>query len=93
MFVFFKLFLVLSFESLIQLWFYGKRCYLTYFVLPRKFSNDVERQVQVSTFFFSLVNYRRIYSVHLKNLCFSEDVLFYPENEVMAFPKIKIKWD
>ena len=43
--------------------------------------------------FFSLVNYRRIYSVYLKNLCFAEDVLFYPENEVMAFPKIEIKWD
>ena len=24
---------------------------------------------------------------------FVEDVLFYPWNEVMAFPKIKIKWD
>ena len=44
-------------------------------------------------FFFSSVNYRRIYSVHLKNLRFAEDVLFYPKNEVMAFPKIKIKWD
>ena len=36
--------------------------------------------------FFSSVNYRRIYSVHLKNLGFAEDVLFYPKNEVMAFP-------
>ena len=44
-------------------------------------------------FFFSSVNYRRIYSVHLKNLRFAEDVLFYPKNEVMAFPKIEIKWD
>ena len=44
-------------------------------------------------FFFSSVNYRRIYSVHLKNLRFAEDVLFYPKNEVMAFPKIKIKWN
>ena len=43
--------------------------------------------------FFSSVNYRRIYSIHLKNLRFAEDVLFYPKNEVMAFPKIKIKWD
>ena len=93
MFVFFKLFLVLSFESLIQSWCYGKRSYLTYFVLPRKFSNDVERREQVSTFFFSSVNYRRIYSVHLKNLRFAEDVLFYPKNEVMVFLKIKIKWD
>ena len=44
-------------------------------------------------FFFYSVNYRRIYSIHLKNLRFAEDVLFYPKNEVMAFPKIKIKWD
>ncbi|RMX37682.1 hypothetical protein pdam_00004305, partial [Pocillopora damicornis] len=28
------------------------------------------------------VNYRRIYSVHLKNLRFAEDVLFYPKNEI-----------
>ena len=28
----------------------------------------------------------------LKNR-FVEDVLFYPKNEVMAFPKIDIKWD
>ena len=40
-------------------------------------------------FFFS-VNYRRIYSIHLKNLCFAEDVLFYLKNEVVAFPKIEI---
>ena len=45
------------------------------------------------SFFFSSVNYRRIYSIYLKNLRFAEDVLFYPKNEVMAFPKIKIKWD
>ena len=63
----------------------------TSFVLPGKFSNDVEQRAQVSTFFFSSVNYRKIYSVHLKNLRFAEDVLFYPKNEVMAFPKIKIK--
>ena len=43
--------------------------------------------------FFSLVNYRRIYSIDLENLRLAEDVLFYPKNEVMAFPKIKIKWD
>ena len=93
MFVFFKFFLVLSFESLIQSWCYEKRSYLTYFVLPGKFFNDVERRAQVSTFFFSSANYRRIYSIHLKNLLLAEDVLFYPKNEVMAFPKIKIKWD
>ena len=43
--------------------------------------------------FFPSVNYRRIFSIHLKNSRFVEDVLFYPENEVMAFPKIEIKWD
>ena len=47
----FELFIVLSFESLIQSWCYGKRSYLTYLVLPRKFSSDVERRAQVSTFF------------------------------------------
>ena len=93
MFVFFKLFLILSSESLIQSWCYGKRSNLTYFVLPRKFLNEGERRAQVSTFFFSSVNCRRIYSIYLKNLRFAEDVLFYPKNEVMAFPKIKIKWD
>ena len=43
--------------------------------------------------FFPSVNYRRIFSIHLKNSHFVEDVLFYPENGVMAFPKIEIKWD
>ena len=38
-------------ECLIQSWCNGKTSYLTYFVLPRKFSNDGERQAQVSTFF------------------------------------------
>ena len=43
--------------------------------------------------FFSTVNYRRIYFIYLKNLRFAEEVSFYPKNEVMAFPKIKMKWD
>ena len=73
-------------------WCYGKRSYLTYFVLPWKFSNDGERCAQVSIFFFSLVNYRRSYSIHLKKSRFAKDVLAYPKNEVMAFPKIEIKW-
>ena len=50
----------------------------------------------VSKFFIILssVNYRKAYVIHLKKKsCFVEDVLFYPKNEVMAFPKIKIKWD
>ena len=91
MFVFFKLFLVLSFESLIQSWCYGKRSYLTYFVLPRKFSNDVERRAQVSTF-FPLQLIIAGYTLFIWKI-FAEDVLFYSKNEVMAFPKIKIKWD
>ena len=41
--------------------------------------------------FFPSVNYRRIFSIHLKNSRFVKDVLFYPENGVMAFPKIEIK--
>ena len=92
MFVFFKLFLVLSFESLIQSWCYGKRSYLTYFVLPRKFSNDVERREQVSTI-FSLQLISQDLLCLFEKLRFAEDVLFYPKNQVMAFPKIKIKWD
>ena len=44
-------------------------------------------------FFFSPVNYRRIYSIHLNNSRSAEDVLVYPKNEVMAFPKIEINWD
>ena len=41
--------------------------------------------------FFSSVNYRRIYTMHLKGSRFVEDVLFYLKNEVAAFPKIEIK--
>ena len=43
-------------------------------------------------FFFSSVDYRRSYSIHLKKSRLAEDVLVYPKNEVMAFPKIEIKW-
>ena len=39
--------------------------------------------------FLSSVNYRRIYSVHLKKSRFVEEVLFWPKNEVVAFPKLK----
>ena len=42
-------------------------------------------------FFFSSVDYRRSYSIHLKKSRLAEDVLVYPKNEVMAFPKIEIK--
>ena len=38
---------------------------------------------------FLIFSLRRIYFIYLKNLRFAEDVLFYPKNEVMAFPKFK----
>ena len=51
------------------------------------------RTVRASfNFFFSSVNYRRSYSIHLKKSRLAEDVLVYPKNEVMAFPKVEIKW-
>ena len=65
--------LCLSFESLLQSWCYGKISNLTYFGLPGKFSNDVERWAQVLLYF------------HFKNLHFAENMLFYPKNDVMAF--------
>ena len=65
--------LCLSFESLLQSWCYGKISNFTYFGLPGKFSNDVERWAQVLLYF------------HLKNLHFAENMLFYPKNDVMAF--------
>ena len=43
--------------------------------------------------FGSSLNYRSVYFIHLIKSCFVEDVLFYSKNEVMAFPKIEIKWD
>ena len=45
------------------------------------------------SFFSYSVNYRRIYTMHLKESRFVEDVFFYLKNEVAAFPKIEIKWD
>ena len=56
------------------------------------FSNDSERREQVSVA-FSSVNYRRVYSIHLKKSHFIEDVFFYLKNEVMASPKIEITRD
>ena len=35
-------------------------------------------------FFFSSVNYRRIYTIHLKNSRFAKDVLLYLKNEVIS---------
>ena len=48
-----------------------------------------ERREQVSIILSSL-NYRRVYFSHLTISRFVEDVLFYPKNKVMAFPKIEI---
>ena len=56
-----------------------------------KLSNDSERRAQVYLF-LSSVNYRRVYSTHWKKARFVEEVLFYPKNEVVAFPEIEIKW-
>ena len=39
----------------------------------------------------SSVDYRRVYFIHLKKSRFVEDVLFYPKNGEVAFPKIEIK--
>ena len=53
------------------------------------FSNDSERREQVSIA-LSSVNYRKVYSSHLKKSHFIEDVFFYLKNEGMASPKIEI---
>ena len=71
MFVFFKLFLFLSLECLIQPCCYGKRSCLTEYVLLGKFSNDRERREQVSIILSSL-NYRSVYFTHLIKSCFVE---------------------
>ena len=55
-------------------------------------AND-ERNSLLFFFFSYSVNYRRIYTMHLKGWRFVEDVLFYLKNLVAAFPKIEIKWD
>ena len=70
----------------------GKEVILRNLFCPESFQM-MSKGARKFYFFFSSVNYRRIYSIHLRNLRFAEDVLFYPKNEVMAFPKIKIKWD
>ena len=93
MFELFKLFLVLSFESLTRLWCYGKRSYLTYFVLPRKFLSDGEPRAQVSTFFVLQLIIAG-FTLFIWKICALPKMCFFnPENEVMTFPKIKIKWD
>ena len=63
---------------------------LSHGVVPRKFSNDSERCEKVSII-LSSVNYRRVYLNHLRKSRFVEDVLFYPQREEMASPKIDSK--
>ena len=55
-------------------------------------AND-ERNFLLFSFSSYSVNYSRIYTTHLKESRFVEDVLFYLENEAAAFPKIETKWD
>ena len=55
-------------------------------------AND-ERNFLLFSFSSYSVNYSRIYTTHLKESRFVEDVLFYLENEAVAFPKIETKWD
>ena len=89
MFVFFKLFLVLSFKSLISRGVMGKEVISRLSFCLESFQMKANGEHKF-LLFFSSVNYRRIYSIHLKNSCFAEDVLFYLRNEVMAFPKIEM---
>ena len=63
-----------------------------FYILRIMFSNDSERCEQVSTI-LSSVSYRRVYLIYYKKSRFIEDVLFYPNNGVMAFPKVEIIWD
>ena len=52
---------------------------------------EYKRTAWASFFLFpSLVNYRKIDSLRLQKSRFVGDVLFYPENEAMAFPKLKL---
>ena len=66
---------------------------LSHGVVPRKFSNDSERREKVSII-LSSVNYLlslKFYLNHLRKSRFVEDVLFYPQREEMASPKIDSK--
>ena len=56
-------------------------------------SNDGKRRVQVSTFFSLQLIIAGFTLFIWNNSRFAEDVLFYPNNEVLAFPKTDIKWD
>ena len=38
----------------------------------------------------SSVSYRRFYIIHLKKSSFLKDLLFYPKNEVIAFPIVEM---
>ena len=54
-----------------------------------KVFNDSERLAQDSTSFSIQLTIARFYSIYLKKSHFVE-VLFYPKNDVVAFPKIEI---
>ena len=54
------------------------------FVLPRIIFHMMANGECKFLFFFSSVNYRRIYSIHLKNSRFAKDVLLYLKNEVIS---------
>ena len=58
---------------------------------PESFQMMANSVTQVSII-LSSPNYHRVYSTNFKKLRSVEVVLFYPENEVMAFPKIERKW-
>ena len=92
MFGFFKVFLVLSFGMSYSVVVLREKKLSYRFFLPRKFSNESERRAQVSTSFFLQLTIAGITLLILKKSRFVE-VLFYPDNEVMAFPKIEIKFD
>ena len=68
----------------------GKEVILRILFCPESFQTMSNRERKF-LLFFSSVNYCRITLFIWNMLGFAEDVLFNPKNEVMAFPKIKIK--
>ena len=92
MFGFLKVFLVLSFGMSYSVVVVREKKLSNRFFLPRKFSNESERRAQVSTSFFLQLTIAGITLLILKNRALSK-CFFYPDNEVMAFPKIEIKFD
>ena len=91
-FGFLKVFLVLSFGMSYSVVVVREKKLSNRFFLPRKFSNESERRAQVSTSFFLQLTIAGITLLILKNRALSK-CFFYPDNEVMAFPKTEIKFD